>query len=198
MPDSYTATLLQDGRGPDCGWAVLRHSDARDVGAVLTRRPGTFRPTGSMATARGAHTATPALRRRVLIEGGVSFSGRGLRSAEVRRGRGRGPHRSRALRHGLARPGRPTCRFDRRPEHRRRDGPFSLAHFGRVVRPQYRQISAPRAQWEPRAPTQPQRCCWMDGFSSREAIRPWVHQPSCTTVRRRSDLGAGVGRGQLS
>ncbi|HEX9311207.1 MAG TPA: kelch repeat-containing protein, partial [Actinomycetota bacterium] len=44
---------------------------------------GTWSPTGSMATVRYAHTATPLSGGRVLVAGGIGSSGRYLASAEI-------------------------------------------------------------------------------------------------------------------
>jgi UDP-N-acetylglucosamine:LPS N-acetylglucosamine transferase len=80
---SFTATLLADGRvlvvggfNYEVGSGILASAEIYDpVG-------GTFSPTGSLATARNAHTATPLADGTVLVVGGSNGTAP-LASAEV-------------------------------------------------------------------------------------------------------------------
>jgi parallel beta-helix repeat protein len=83
----HQATLLADGTvlisgGNDSSGTVLSSAELFDP-AGGDNGVGAFTPTGSMGTARNAHTATALLDGRVLVAGGVTAAGAFVASAEI-------------------------------------------------------------------------------------------------------------------
>lgn len=79
--DSYTATLLTDGRVLIVG-GQLSNSPISSAYLIDTAR-GTAEPTGSLVTPRKGHTATLLNDGRVLITGGTDASGSPVATAEM-------------------------------------------------------------------------------------------------------------------